>query len=134
VTMLAAGRLDDDAATSVPDGFLYAFDDRLLFEAGVGDPDAARRMAAEYFARPDADGFSTMVAAAAVGDRETANANAAAIDARAGGPFLLALGTEMCFCGAPFDLDATPNFKARLKESGFPWPPRTPIAYPLKTW
>ena len=134
VSMLAAGRFDDASSTQVPDGFLYGFDDRLLVEASAGDPDEARRMAAEYFTRPDADGFSVMVAAAAVGDRETANANAAAIDARAGGPFLLALGTEMCFCGAPFDLDVTPNFKARLDQSGFPWPPRRPIPYPLKTW
>ena len=134
VSTLAAGGYDGESATPVPDGYLYGFDDRLLVEASVGDADRARRMAADYIADPGADGFSLMVAAAAVGDRETANANAAAIDARAGGPFLLAIGSEMCFCGAPFDLDATPNFKARLDESGFPWPPRMPINYPLKTW
>jgi adenylate cyclase len=134
VSTLAAGGYDGESATPVPDGYLYGFDDRLLVEASVGDADRARRMAADYIADPGADGFSLMVAAAAVGDRETANANAAAIDARAGGPFLLAIGSEMCFCGAPFDLDATPNFKARLDESGFPWPPRMPIDYPLKTW
>ncbi|MEJ2401948.1 MAG: hypothetical protein P8Y52_11225 [Xanthomonadales bacterium] len=60
--------------------------------------------------------------------------SAARIDARPGGPFMLAIGSEMCFCGAPFDLTATPNFRARMQESGFDWPPRKPSAYPLKTW
>jgi hypothetical protein len=40
----------------------------------------------------------------------------------------------MCFCGAPFDLEAAPNFSARLKESGFDWPPHQAINYPLKDW
>ncbi len=39
-----------------------------------------------------------------------------------------------CFCGAPFDLDATPNFKARIEEAAVPWPPSKPIDYPTKTW
>ncbi len=39
-----------------------------------------------------------------------------------------------CFCGAPFDLEATPNYKARIKEAGFPWPPPKRIDYPTKTW
>ena len=91
-------------------------------------------MAAEYLARPDADDWSSLVAAAAVGDRAAANAAAARMDARPGGAFMLAIGSQMCFCGAPFDLEATPNFGARLEESGFAWPPRMPIDYPLKTW
>ena len=72
--------------------------------------------------------------AAVVGEREAANAVASAIDARAGGPFLLHMAVEMCMCGAPFDLDATPVFAARLQEAGFPWPPVKPIDYPLKNW
>jgi hypothetical protein len=47
---------------------------------------------------------------------------------------MLLIGTSMCFCGAPFDLDATPNFAVRLKETGAPWPPRKVIDFPLKTW
>jgi hypothetical protein len=47
---------------------------------------------------------------------------------------MLHIGTEMCFCGAPFDLQATPHFAARLEEAGFDWPPGMPIEYPLKTW
>ena len=71
---------------------------------------------------------------AEAGNREAANAAAARIDQRAGGPFMLVQVVQMCFCGAPFDLEATPNFSARLEESGFDWPPHSPINYPLKDW
>jgi hypothetical protein len=40
----------------------------------------------------------------------------------------------MCFCGAPFDLDATPVFAAMLAESGLAWPPAKPYDLPLKDW
>ncbi|NNK38848.1 MAG: hypothetical protein HKP03_10240 [Xanthomonadales bacterium] len=135
IAMLAAGRYADDAdGTPVSDGMLYSFDDRLLVEASAGDPKRARRMAAEYLARPDAEDWSSLVAAAVTGNREAANAAASRIDARPGGPFMLLIGSEMCFCGAPFDLEATPNFRARLAESGFDWPPSMPIDFPLKSW
>ena len=136
IAMLAADRFagEHDATTALPDGALYAFDDRLLIAATRGDADRARSLAEEYRARPDAEDWSRMVAAAVTGDRAAANAAAARIDARPGGPFMLAIGSEMCFCGAPFDLEATPNFKARLQEAGFTWPPHKPIEYPLKTW
>ena len=136
VGMLAAGRFagEHDASSTLPDGALYAFDDRLLIAATRGDAESARRLADEYRAAPGAEDWSSMVAAAVTGDRAAANAAAARIDARPGGPFMLAIGSEMCFCGAPFDLEATPNFRARMQESGFLWPPRKPIEYPLKTW
>jgi hypothetical protein len=43
-----------------------------------------------------------------------ANRLAAVVDAGPAGPMLLAIHTGNCLCGAPFDLEATPNFKARL--------------------
>ena len=52
------------------------------------------------------------------------------LDAQPAGPFLLAVLGADCLCGAPFDLDVTPNFKARLAESGLPWPPRAAIRFP----
>ncbi len=70
------------------------------------------------------------VEAANGGDREQVNRIAAAMDARPAGPFLLAVYSETCHCSAPFDLEATPNFKARLAESGFRWPPPATIAFP----
>jgi len=68
--------------------------------------------------------------AALFGDRAEANRHAALLDARPAGGLLLATATGYCGCGAPFDLDATPNFKARLTESGLPWPPPVAVAYP----
>jgi adenylate cyclase len=68
--------------------------------------------------------------AAIAGDQAAANRYAAALDARPAGSFLLAVYTDQCSCGAPFDLDATPRFKARLAESGLRWPPPAPIPFP----
>ena len=64
------------------------------------------------------------------GDRAEANRRAAAIDAQPAGPFILGILTADSLHGAPFDLEATPNFKARLAESGLPWPPPQVIKYP----
>ena len=57
------------------------------------------------------------VEASLSGDRAEANRRAAALDARPAGGLLLAIVVTECHCGAPFDLVATPNFKARLAES-----------------
>ena len=70
------------------------------------------------------------VAAALSGNRAQANRRAAALDTRPAGGLLLALVVTACQCGAPFDLDATPHFKALLAESGLRWPPPRTIAYP----
>ena len=63
------------------------------------------------------------VEAAQSGNRDAANRQAALLDARPAGGLLLAIVVTYCGCGAPFDLEATPNFKARLAESGLRWPP-----------
>ena len=73
------------------------------------------------------------VEASLSGDRAEANRQAAALDARPAGGLLLAVLVTECQCGAPFDLDATPNFKARLAESGLHWPPPPTIVYPPRT-
>jgi TolB-like protein len=71
------------------------------------------------------------IEAALSGNRAEANRHAAALDARPAGGLLLAIVVTDCQCGAPFDLDATPNFKARLAESGLRWPPPQTIKYPV---
>jgi TolB-like protein len=71
-----------------------------------------------------------LVEAALFGDREEANRRAALLDARPAGGLMLAVAVTYCGCGAPFDLSATPNFKARLAESSLPWPPPVAIRYP----
>jgi tetratricopeptide (TPR) repeat protein len=69
-----------------------------------------------------------------MGDRDAANAIAREIDRQAFGNVALAELTLHCVCGAPFDIEQTPNFKARIAESGFAWPPRKPVPIPLKDW
>jgi hypothetical protein len=75
--------------------------------------------------------YADAIEAALSGNRTEANRLAAAFDSRPAGPFLLAVLTADCLCGAPFDLEATPNFKARLAESGLPWPPKRAMPFPL---
>jgi TolB-like protein len=72
--------------------------------------------------------------AALRGDREVANHLAAKIDARPFGPMKLAQFVYMCLCGAPFDIEATPNFAANLEDAGLLWPPPDTITFPLKGW
>ena len=72
------------------------------------------------------------VAAALSGNRAQANRHAAVLDTRPAGGLLLAIVVTECQCGAPFDLDATPHFKALLAESGLRWPPPPTIKYPAR--
>ena len=68
--------------------------------------------------------------AALFGTRDEANRAAAKLDGRPAGGLLLTVAMTYCGCGVPFDLSATPNFKARLAESGLRWPPKAAILYP----
>ena len=72
--------------------------------------------------------------AAVIGDREMANEAAARIDAYPGSAVVISTAVFLCFCGAPFDLDVAPNYKARIEEAGLPWPPPKRIDYPAKSW
>jgi len=133
--LLAASRVNDPAVRGPgPKGSAMRYDRQILREALAGDPAVARQMAEEYWSRPDADDWSSLVVAAVVGDRERANKFAARIDAYPGSVVVLSLTVLNCFCGAPFDLEAAPNYKARIEEAGFPWPPPKRIDYPTKTW
>ncbi len=110
------------------------YDRRILREALAGDPAVARQMAEEHWSRPGVDDYSSLVLAAVVGDRERANEIAARIDAHPGSAVVFSMIVTPCFCGAPFDLEAAPNYKARIEEADFPWPPPKRINYPTKTW
>jgi adenylate cyclase len=136
VALLAAGRYQEDAEAYMPaaHGSIYPFPDRLLLEARAGTAERARQISDAYLARPGVDDWTSMAAAAVVGNRQAANAAAARMDARPGGPFILLITSMMCFCGAPFDIDMVPIFKTRLDESGYSWPPADPVGYPLKSW
>ncbi|MEO8161007.1 MAG: hypothetical protein ABI588_06280 [Arenimonas sp.] len=73
-----------------------------------------------------------LIEAAHAGDTAKANRLAAMLDARPGGSFVLAVFASACHCGAPFDLAATPNFRARIDESGFRWPPPATFKFPAR--
>jgi TolB-like protein len=74
--------------------------------------------------------MNEIVEAALTGDRTTANRLAAEIDTQPGSGLVLAVVAADSLWGAPFDLEATPRFKARLAESGLPWPPIQALKLP----
>jgi TolB-like protein len=69
-----------------------------------------------------------------IGDRETANRIAAELDALPYGYLTLMSAPNFCMCGAPWDIEVTPNYAKRIEDAGFTWPPASPINWPLKDW
>lgn len=133
--LLASDRVDGPMVQGPgPEGGGMPFPRQILREALAGDPDTARRLAREYWSRPDALSWAAIWLAAVVGDRDKANELAAQADAVPGSAVTFSGILFTCFCGAAFDLEATPNFRARIEEAGVPWPPAKPIDYPTKTW
>jgi adenylate cyclase len=67
-----------------------------------------------------------------LGQSQQASEMAAIVDQHVfGSPALLTV-TLWCACGSPFDLSATPNLLADIRESGLLWPPASPILFPLR--
>jgi TolB-like protein len=104
----------------------------LSVAAAQGDATRARTKFDELESR-DADQLYLLYSLAVLGDRDRANAAAASLDARPLGYMILLDVAGSCACGAPFDLEATPNL-ARAVEEALIWPPRRPIDWPLKDW
>jgi adenylate cyclase len=48
------------------------------------------------------------------------------------GPLRLLRSINACLCGAPFDLEATPDFAARIEAAELLWSPPSPVDWPLK--
>lgn len=133
---LALGRLDD-ADTLLAAGNFDAADVPEPMSLLVLQVPAAAGRAAEWERRRpslDGDPVRLLVGAAVFGDRATANRAAAEIDAITLGPAILIRIADRCGCGAPFDLDATPNFARLLRDGALPWSPPAPIRFPLKNW
>lgn len=103
----------------------------LKIAAAQGDEVTAQAFLDQY--EPVATQQSDlMVAFSIVGEREHANEIAAAIDASPFGYLTLVRAVHSCACGAPFDLEATPDFGSRIEDAELPWPPSSPINWPLK--
>ncbi|MDA1064542.1 MAG: hypothetical protein O2907_09505, partial [Proteobacteria bacterium] len=107
--------------------------DRLGLAAAQGDAVAALAIRNEIDADPAAEPLSLAVAAV-MGDRAEANRLAALADAQPLGFLKLLDDIGQCYCGAPFDLEVTPNFARLVGEANLPWPPSSPIKWPLKDW
>ena len=134
--LLALGQYEtamNEASLQQADEFLAKFADFTL-AAASGQKDRADQLRTTILEHPDATDFERLQIHAMMGEREQANAVAARVDQRAQLPISLLLVTLWCNCGAPFDLEATPNFEAKLREGDLPWPPHSPIEYPLKEW
>ena len=106
----------------------------LLKTAAMNEKEIAIRLFAEMKKDEFTLAFWSPIAYAWIGDRENANRRAAEIDAQPLGSQSLLIMTYWCACGAPFDLEATPNFAASIQEAGMPWPPASPFRLPLKDW
>lgn len=135
LALLAAGRFEEasEEGRRIPPGTDYVGPGRITLPlAAAGRLEEARAALAEDIATYGADNIFMMASYAAVGDRASANRIAAMLDARLDGAWAVLGIAQTCYCGAPFDLDATPNLRARLEEAGLPWPPRTVIHFPAK--
>lgn len=115
------------------DEFLAAYVE-IIRAAARGDRGHAEALRLAFLPHAEMTDFEKLQMHAVLGEREQANAVAALVDQRARMPMSLMLVTLWCNCGAPFDLEATPNFAAKLQEGELPWPPRSPINFPLKDW
>ena len=134
---LATGRVEDALALAPEveqDIHFSGMTAATLPLALAGDTEGARAAMEQWKANYGRIYWSEIVISAAIGDRQRANELAAEVDAQPAGPFRLLLTAAYCACGAPFDLEATPNFRERILESGTEWPLDTLIRYPAKDW
>jgi len=107
---------------------------RVTLAAARGDAELAKTQLDELQQLGDDLIRAPVVSFAIIGDRETANREAARIDALPNGYLILMLFPTICRCGAPWDLESTPNFAKLIDEANFSWPPASPIDWPLKDW
>ncbi len=107
---------------------------RMMLAAAQGDAAQATALLNQLRQANPSDSFFGLMASAWSGDREAANSLASQVDQRSYGAQSLVLTAYWCACGAPWDLFATPNFAAKLEQAGLPWPPASPIIFPLKDW
>ena len=107
---------------------------RMLLAAVRGDEAGTNQYRQEIAeAEPTALDLQ-LLALALMGDREGVNELAARIDAHPYGYLILMQLPVSCACGAPFDLEKTPNFARLIEEANLAWPPPSPINWPLKDW
>jgi len=107
---------------------------RTKLAAARGDAAETMALLEEYIAADIEGDEQLIVLAANAGNRGLANRVAAEIDTRPHGHILLMQMPIDCKCGKPFDLEQTPNLAKLIDEANLPWPPISPIDWPLKDW
>ena len=135
--LMALGRADEALALApevIDDLAFFGMSSEALPLALSGKTEEARLAMEQWRAKNGRNLRSELEIHAAMGDRQRTNELTAEIDARPGGPMYLLITVMYCACGETFDLEATPNFRARLKESSMSWPLQTHIKYPAKDW
>ncbi len=136
LSYLAAGRFDDAELVINRD---IRRSDRLLqlqfsVAAARGDAAATGSLLDEIIATVPSGTRDLVVEFAISGERDKANQRAAELDSRPHSHISLMIIASSCNCGAPFDLEATPNFARLIAEANLPWPPDSPVDWPLKDW
>jgi TolB-like protein len=107
---------------------------KLMKSTAMGDKSTSDKLFAELYKDTQTTGFFKPIIYAWMGDRVNANRMAAEIDNHNFGSQALMLNIYWCACGAPWDLEVTPNFAANIEAAGMSWPPSSPIDFPLKGW
>ena len=130
---IGAGRFD--AADAIINRDIHQGERSLRLRIGLaaarGDANATTVLVDQY---RNANHVRQIAVLARAGERELANQKAAEADASLYGHMALATNVLVCICGAPFDLESTPNFAKLLQDADLPWPPDSPINWPLKDW
>jgi TolB-like protein len=133
---LAAGRIDDAeqaiARHMRGEGNLLGAH-RMVAQAR-GDAELSEELGARLSAFDRSTPVGIIAGFARAGARDQANRRAAEVDAHPFGHLRLMLVSVACQCGAPWDLEYTPNFARLLADANLPWPPASPINWPLKDW
>ncbi|MGB5629720.1 MAG: hypothetical protein WBM57_10155 [Woeseiaceae bacterium] len=112
-------------------GLATAF--QILVAAHQGDKERTTQLVTE-FEVVGQSGFFDLIIRAWAGNKDQVNRKAARIDEHFFGPLVLWQLANWCQCGSPFELDATPNFAAKIREANIAWPPPAPLSFPLKDW
>lgn len=122
--LLGAGLREEAETMLQPD---WEWED-IRFVARFGTPDEVRAHLAPFLS--EENGWFDLVIAALMGETDRANEIAAIIDARPYPVLTLLDAIATCRCGAPFELESTPNFAMRIAESGVAWPPAGDLGFP----
>ena len=107
---------------------------RSVLAAMNGNAIAAKDWMEQYLSAGGPDDLYALILNAQQGNLNEANRLAGIIDQRPFGYMILMQSIYHCTCGKPFELETAPVFASRFSQSGLPWPPVSPIAFPLKDW